>query len=93
MSITLSPPAQGGARAATVGNKVFPIRPTERFVHIRALVDRSIVKVFWCRGRAAVMQRVYPAANATAVRARASANATLLSAVVHEMGCGWVDER
>ena len=91
VQLQLSPPAQNGTRTATVGQKSFPVLPAEALLHVRALVDRSIVEVFFGRGRATVTQRLFPAANAAGVRVRASVNATLRDVAVHEMACGWVD--
>ena len=103
-----APPAGGGAREARAAVVTaqprprspanepfsFPLLPAESHLHLRVLVDRSIVEAFFAHGRAAFTERAYPPAGQTAIRLAvpksAAAGLTVRNVSVHGMGCGWV---
>lgn len=90
----IAPAAADGTRNITVNGQAddtFVVLRGEETLHVRALVDRSIVEVFFAGGRASVTRRAYSAPGETGVRLISVSGATVNSIVVHEMGCGWVD--
>jgi sucrose-6-phosphate hydrolase SacC (GH32 family) len=94
-SLHIAAAAADGTRNVTVNGQAgdtFVVLRGEETLHVRALVDRSIVEVFFAGGRASVTTRAYPALGESGVRLISVSGATVNNVVVHEMGCGWVDD-
>ena len=65
----------------------------QRPLHVRVLVDRSIVEAFIGGGRVVATARDYPAAEEVAARVSTlaqSASLVVTQAAAWSMGCGWV---
>eukprot|EP00035_Acanthoeca_spectabilis_P011596 m.204598 g.204598 ORF g.204598 m.204598 type:complete len:549 (-) comp15394_c0_seq4:139-1785(-) len=95
VSLEVGPAAHNGARTATVNRKpgnTFEVVASEATLAIRALVDRSIVEAFFAGGRAAFTARAYSGEGETGVRLFSRSGATVQSTIVHEMGCGWIED-
>ena len=92
-NVTLNAPRMAPAVTYTAP---LVIRPDETSLHVRVLVDRSIVEAFVGDGRAVLTTRDYPTSvEDTGVRlwaARGSGAATLSKLDAWSMGCGWADE-
>lgn len=96
-TLTVSPLQPDGSRTVYVNSgrpdrgEMFPLLAGEENLKVRVLVDRSIVEFFFGGGRASFTQRHYPRLGETGISLASLGNVAVVnSAVVYEMGCGWV---